>query len=52
MYVKKMAKKMAVPISDGLVETLSSLGTGIKENMSTFLRIFMQKLGCSAEIMD
>jgi len=38
-----MAKNTAVPISDCFVETESSLGTGMKEKISTFFKILMQK---------
>ena len=38
-----MMKKTAVPIRDCFVETESSLGTGMNENMSTFFKIFTQK---------
>lgn len=40
-------KNRAVPISEGLVETESSLGTGIKLNISTFRNILKNTLGCS-----
>ena len=43
-----MRKKSAVPMRDCRVETLSSLGTGMKLKMSTFLRSLRQKLGCSS----
>ena len=47
-----MVKKMAVPISDCLVDTLSSLGTGIKLKISTFLNILRQQLGCYSEMKE
>ena len=40
-------KKRAVPMSEGLVETVSSFGTGMKEKMSIFLSILRQILDCS-----
>lgn len=40
-------KKRAVPMSEGLVETVSSFGTGMKAKMSIFLSILRQILGCS-----
>jgi len=45
-------KKRAVPISDGLVETLSSFGTGMKAKMSIFISILRQILGCSPVIKE
>jgi len=45
-------KKRAVPISDGLVETVSSFGTGMKAKMSIFLSILRQILGCSSVIKE
>lgn len=47
-----MAKKMAVPMRDALVETVSSLGTGMKAKMSTFLRSLMQRPGRSSVMKD
>ena len=38
-------KNTAVPMSDALVETVSSLGTGMKEKMSTLRSILTQMLG-------
>ena len=52
MYARKMMKKRAVPISDGLVETVSSLGTGMKEKMSMNLSALRQMLGWSSEMKE
>ncbi len=41
MYDKNMTINNAVPIKLCFVDTGSSLGTGIKENISTFLSILM-----------
>jgi hypothetical protein len=40
-----MRKNIPVPISDCLVETGSSFGTGIKEKISTVLRHLTSKFG-------
>ena len=37
---------------EGLVETASSLGTGMKEKMSIFLNIRMQIQGCSSGMKE
>ena len=47
-----MEKKMAVPMSDCRVDTLSSLGTGMKLKMSTFRSIRRKMLGCSSEMKE
>lgn len=47
-----MAKKIAVPMSEALVETVSSLGTGMNAKMSTFFRRRMARLGCDSEMKD
>lgn len=46
MYDRNKRKKIIDPIIDCFVETESSLGTGINENMSMILRIRIAKLGC------
>ena len=43
MYVRKRMKKTAVPIRLCFVETGSSFGTGMKENISTALRSLIPK---------
>jgi len=45
-------KNIAVPISDCLVETESSFGTGIKANISIFLSIRRKMLGWVEEMND
>jgi hypothetical protein len=41
MYARKMRKKTAVPIRLCFVDTGSSLGTGMNENMSILVRTLM-----------
>lgn len=43
MYVRKRMKKTAVPIRLCFVETGSSFGTGMNENISTALRSLIPK---------
>lgn len=47
-----MTKNIAVPIREALVETVSSLGTGMKAKMSIFFRRRMAMLGCDSEMKD
>jgi hypothetical protein len=41
IYAKNIVKNIPVPIKLCFVETGSSLGTGINENMSTFFKILI-----------
>jgi hypothetical protein len=45
-------KKRAVPMREGLVETVSSLGTGIKAKTSNFLSILKPIFGCVSVINE